>query len=531
MFSSRQYNSANLTAFTSLFIVMFCNVAFFRNLVSHYPINSKQLPFILSTALILFFALNLVLTLICVRHSTKPVLILVLMLSSGTAYFMDSYNSVIDSEMIRNALYSDWSETSELLSLRLMLYVVALGVLPALLVVKAEIMETPRRAALKKKTVIILASLAFIAALFFTFNKAYFSFIKTHKILRYYSNPGGALYGGAKYLNEYIFSINAVHKPIGLDAKIPETDTDRELVVLVVGETVRADHFSLNGYKRNTNPLLEKEDLINFSNMTACGTSTAVSVPCMFSILTENQFSFKEAESTDNLLDVLTRAGVHVLWRDNNSDSKGVAMRVPYQDYRTAESNPVCDVECRDEGMLADLQEYVDQKSQGDIFIVLHQMGNHGPAYHKRYPSSFEKFQPACKTNQLESCTREEIVNAYDNAILYTDSFLKKTIDLLRRNSGKFETALFYVSDHGESLGENGLYLHGLPYAFAPKSQTHVASFLWFGDSFRIDKGPLRTISENAVSHDNVFHTVLGLMEIETNVYNKRLDLLSVGPW
>jgi lipid A ethanolaminephosphotransferase len=296
---------------------------------------------------------------------------------------------------------------------------------------------------------------------------------------------------------------------------------------LVVGEAVRADRLSLNGYTRQTTPLLQREDIINFPEMYSCGTSTAVSVPCMFSIFTRDEYSDNNMKSQENLLDVLHHAGVNILWRDNNSDSKGTALRVPYEDYKSPSRNPICDVECRDEGMLVGLQEYIDRTKYGDILIVLHQMGNHGPAYFKRYPKEFEKFTPVCKTNQLEECSREEIGNAYDNAVLYTDYFLSKVISLLKQNEKSFESAMVYISDHGESIGENNLYLHGLPYFMAPDSQKHVGAILWFGNGFKIDNKALKEKSTEIFSQDYLFHTILGLLEVDTSIYDKTLDILS----
>lgn len=296
---------------------------------------------------------------------------------------------------------------------------------------------------------------------------------------------------------------------------------------MVVGEAVRADRLSLNGYTRQTTPLLQREDIINFPEMYSCGTSTAVSVPCMFSIFTRDEYSDNNMKSQENLLDVLHHAGVNILWRDNNSDSKGTALRVPYEDYKSPSRNPICDVECRDEGMLVGLQEYIDRTKYGDILIVLHQMGNHGPAYFKRYPKEFEKFTPVCKTNQLEECSREEIGNAYDNAVLYTDYFLSKVISLLKQNEKSFESAMVYISDHGESIGENNLYLHGLPYFMAPDSQKHVGAILWFGNGFKIDNKALKEKSTEIFSQDYLFHTILGLLEVDTSIYDKTLDILS----
>jgi lipid A ethanolaminephosphotransferase len=204
-----------------------------------------------------------------------------------------------------------------------------------------------------------------------------------------------------------------------------------------------------------------------------------------------------------------------------------VALRVEYRDYRSPQLNTVCDAECRDVGMLVPLQEYIDSHPTGDILVVLHQMGNHGPAYYKRYPPEFERFTPVCRDSDLNRCTREEIVNAYDNALLYTDHFLAETINLLKRNDQQFETVLFYVSDHGESLGEAGTYLHGLPKALAPHAQLHVPAVMWFGAGYKgLDRAALWRKRSLPFTHDNLFHTVLGFMEVETSIYRPALDIL-----
>jgi len=304
---------------------------------------------------------------------------------------------------------------------------------------------------------------------------------------------------------------------IAPDAKIPATDNDHELIIMVVGETARSDRFSLNGYQRNTNPALVLENrLISYTHISACGTSTAISVPCMFALAGHENFDRKTAKQTENILDLLDHAGVSVLWRDNNSDSKGVAVRIKYEDYKNPTVNPVCDTECRDIGMLHGLQNYIDAQ-EGDILIVLHQMGNHGPAYYKRYPPEVEHFKPACHSAELSECSAEEINNAYDNAIRYTDYFLSMVIALLKANTPTFETTMLYVSDHGESLGENGLYLHGMPYLFAPREQTLVPLIIWAGSSSDIDLTSARAYHTMDNSHDAVFHALLSLFEIKSN--------------
>jgi lipid A ethanolaminephosphotransferase len=248
----------------------------------------------------------------------------------------------------------------------------------------------------------------------------------------------------------------------------------------------------------------------------------------MFSLSTFDDFRLRDAKAHENVLDVLKRAGVNVLWRDNNSDSKGVADGVAFEDFRSPDVNPVCDDECRDVGMLSGLDDYIANHPEGDIVIVLHQMGNHGPAYYKRYPKEFEIYTPVCESNQLENCSREEINNAYDNAVTYSDFFLANVIDFLQPLQSNFSTSMIYMADHGESLGELGLYLHGLPYAIAPEAQTHVAAALWLGDDLSEEaRQQLETHVKQPLSHDNYFHTVLGLLNVNTKIYEPELDILA----
>jgi lipid A ethanolaminephosphotransferase len=250
----------------------------------------------------------------------------------------------------------------------------------------------------------------------------------------------------------------------------------------------------------------------------------------MFSVYDRGDYSYKKGISTENVLDVLKHTGeVAILWRDNNSDSKGVALRVQYEDFKHPNNNTVCsEGECRDIGMLNGLDAFIKKHQGKDIFIVLHQMGNHGPAYFKRYPKSFEKFTPTCKTNQLEACTQQGIINAYDNAILYTDYFLTQVIAFLKKYDTVYDTAMIYMADHGESLGENGVYLHGLPYFMAPDAQTHIGALMWFGSGMkeRIDVESLRKRSKKEYSQDNLFHTILGIFNVQTDVYKEHQDIL-----
>jgi len=521
-----RFTTARLVVTTSLFLAVLYNYAFFRNVLSTYPLTWDKLPFIVSLFLVLFCLTALVLLIVSSQYTLKPVLILVLVASSFASYFMDTFNVVIDIVMLGNAAQTDVAEAMDLLNFKFAAYFLLLGVLPSVWVYKARVDygSWKREVVSKLKYVTALVLVLLVTGL--VFSRHYASFFREHKRLRYYTNPVAWIGSTVRFSFGSMKAEGKTVRPIGRDAKIPASDTDRELIILVVGEAARADKFSLNGYAKETNPLLAKEDVVSFTEFYSSGTSTSVAVPSMFSIYGRKGYSRQKVRETENLLDVLSHAGVNVLWRENNSSSKGVADRVLFEDYRSPKTNPVCDVECRDEGMLDGLQECIDRTKQGDITIVLHQMGNHGPAYYKRYPPEFERFTPVCKSNQLDRCTNEQVENAYANAILYTDYFLSRVIELLKRNSGEFEAAMVYVGDHGESLGENRIYLHGLPYFMAPDAQKHVAAVMWFSDSFKIDRKALRAKADLPFSHDNLFHTMLGLMEIETSIYNKSLDIL-----
>ncbi len=523
-FLSKGSNKAILLA-ALLFSVAY-NYAFFDNVVARYP-APENLSFYISLVILLFCLISLFLGLVLNRFTFKPVLIVLFPLAALASYFMNSYNVIIDTAMIQNSIMTDSREVLDLLSMRLLLYVLLLGLLPAYFVYKANVQCGGAAKEVADRFKFLALVLFAIVTNMLLMSEHYTSFIREQKDLRYYMNPLTFIYSSVKYFEEMIaVRDTGPRTPIGDDAKISRPDAERKLTILVVGEATRADHWSLNGYTRNTNPELSQQDIVNLPHVSSCATSTAFSLPCMFSLSQFDDFNLHEANAQENLLDVLNKAGVNLLWRDNNSDSKGVALAIPFEDFRSPGVNPQCDTECRDIGMLSGLDDYI-AGHEGDITIVLHQMGNHGPAYYKRYPREFEKFTPACQSNQMESCTREEIVNAYDNALRYSDHFLASVIEFLRPYNKDFSTGMFYMADHGESLGEMGLYLHGLPYALAPKAQTHVSSFLWLGDLDDTRKSMISARAQEPLSHDNYFHTVLGMLDVETEIYDPALDILS----
>lgn len=523
---SYSISRTNLVVLCSLFFAIGLNTSFFGEVFKIYPLGWSQAMFHVGLFLILLSVTAILLNVICFRFITKPILIVLFIVCSLSNYFMETYGIVMNTEMLENIIQTTPMESLDLASPMLFLNLILFGVVPSYLLLRVRINYGNIRYAFLSRLALFAMTFAVIVASLFSSGPAFASFFREHKSVRYHSNPIAFIYSVSKLVGSSPVQLNQEIRAIAKDAQVQSNQLGRRLVVLVVGETARADRFSLNGYERETNPMLSQENIINLTNVMAAGTSTAISVPSMFSHMGREEFSSSEARRTENLLDVLARSGISVLWRDNNSDSKGVALRVEYQDFKDPSLNPINEGEPRDEGMLYGLQEYIDQKD-GDILIVLHQMGSHGPAYYKRYPEEFEVFTPVCKSNQLEKCSQEEIDNAYDNTILYTDYFLAKVISLLKNNEEMFQTAMLYFSDHGESLGERNMYLHGYPYSLAPIEQKHVPAILWFGSNFPVNGEAVASGASEAYSHDNIFHTVLGIFGVSTESRDANLDIIS----
>lgn len=501
----------------ALFLAASANLSFFEKTAAVYPLATHW-PFLLSIAAVLVCVLAFVTAVFSLVFPVRLVGTFLLLVAAVAGHFADTFGVVIETEMIRNVMMTNASEAGDIVTGGLLMRVLLLGLLPAAALFRLPLKEVPlwRRQAGLAAVICGATALTFVSMLPFT--DAYASYLREHKPLRYYSNPTYPIYSAVKFVLDQrkALASNQPFKTRVDSASTPEFDEDRELVILVLGETVRADHFGVNGYHRMTTPYLSsRPDAVSFRNMTSCGTSTAVSLPCMFSLDQRANFELEAAARTENVLDVLSKAGVSVLWRDNNSGSKGVADRVAYQRFNSPAVNPICDaVECRDEGMLSGLGAYVEAQS-GDVLIVLHQMGSHGPAYFKRYPESYRRFTPDCRSIELSDCSLEEIVNAYDNTILYTDHFLDQVIQFLEARQDRYETAMFYVGDHGESLGEYNIYLHGLPYSLAPAAQTHVPFVVWAGTGSDIDRNRLAAMKDARVTHDDLSVILLDAFEIE----------------
>ena len=475
----------------------------------------------------------LVLSLLAVGRAQKAVLAALLIIAAVTSYYVDVLGVVVDRDMIQNAMTTTMAESKHLITLGFAVHVILYGVVPAALVFVPRLRARTFWRGLGVWGMVTAGSAALVVGLLFTNLKAYSTVLRADKELMGSVQPLAPLSATLRYAKMMVKSSEIVLQATGTDARPGAFLAQAQkpvLMVIVAGETARAANWSLGGYARETNPELAKRDIVYFPQASSCGTATATSLPCMFSPLTRDEYSYEGGLGNENLLDVLVRAGFKAEWWDNNTGDKSVGARIPVHMMTAEDGAEFCDPECIDAVFLSRLQKTADTMTENTV-IVLHQIGSHGPSYWLRYPADREVFTPACKTPELTECSTDEIVNAYDNTIAYTDWFLAQVIDMLDAQE-RVIPAMFYVSDHGESLGEGGLYLHGTPYFMAPETQTHVPMVIWtadrFGTALGLDGGCLAGRKDEVVSHDNMFSTVLGLVDVETSARNAALDLAGV---
>jgi len=474
----------------------------------------------------------------------RPAWSLNLVLAASVQHFMRSYGVVMDSSMLANTLHTNWTEAWALVTPALLVQVLVLAGLPIVWLYRGVQMPRQRLGWLRS-ALWLLAALIVLVGGGLRLYRDLAPLLRNHTEIRYLVNPLASVVSWANVTLKPIFKPKKPFQPVIEGATLGASYAAQAagqhkppLLVLVVGETARADHFGLNGYPRDTTPQLAARQVLNWSQVQSCGTNTIASVPCMFSPLGKEGYEGRKAEY-GNLLDIVQAAGLGVRWLDNQSGCKGVCERVPSADAQAIatpqQRQQWCqDGECLDRLMVEELDGQLNaiaaaQRQQG-VVLVLHQMGSHGPAYYRRSAPENKRFTPECATNVTSDCSQQDLMNVYDNSIAETDAFLAQTIDWLRTQERDFAPALLYVSDHGESLGENGLYLHGLPYRIAPQGQKHVPWVLWPGalqERTGWHEDCSRAQLAQPLTHDAYFHTVLGMLDVRTPYYQRTLDALA----
>jgi lipid A ethanolaminephosphotransferase len=536
------WRPGTLVLLLSLWLALAGNLPLWRALsVLPETAGWRGLLFALGFAVWITAALMALLSLLAWPRLVKPLAVVLLLTAAASTYFMLQYSVVIDATMMANVFNTDAREVGDLLSWQLLLSFVVLAALPLWWLSRRRIVGRPFGAQAWRNGLAAVVSLAVLSGITLASFQDLASLMRNQKEVRYLINPLNVIYASGKLISDQLPRTQRHLQPIGLDAALGASYAGQQrapLVVLVVGETARAANFSLGGYAKPTNPELGQlkaaGGLTYYSAVHSCGTNTQASVPCMFSHLGKRDFEASH-QPYENLLDLLQRAGLAVLWLDNQSGCKGLCDRIPHETMQSLKVPELCpDGECFDEIMLQGLDQRIAaldpaRRARG-VVVVMHQMGSHGPAYYRRSPAAYKKFMPECASNILQDCTREQLLNAFDNSIVYTDHVLASTARWLERKAvdDKVDSAMIYVSDHGESLGENNLYLHGMPYALAPDFQTHVPMLTWLSAAMQ-KRGGIRVscLAQHAaepLTHDNLFHSLLGLLDVRTSLYHKDMD-------
>ena len=522
---------------TNLLLVLFFALVLNWPIFLHFytvlsALTHVKAGFAISIPLVLIAALNAVFIPFTFRFVLKPFFTVLILTGSIVSYAMLKYGVIFDAGMIQNIVETNSGEAGAYLNGSVALWFLLTGLLPVLVLWSLRIRYPARwYQGLAWRAGALAISLLFIGGVASLYYQDYASVGRNNKSLAKEIVPANYVHGLYKYGRDVLFATPIPYQHLGTDARVVARGSKPTLMFLVVGETARSQNYSLNGYGKATNSFTAKEQgVVSFKDVRSCGTATAVSVPCMFSNLTRRGYDDQLASSRDGLLDVLQHAGVSVLWKENDGGCKGVCRNVPTIEILPKSYPALCQGEsCYDEVLLEGLDQQI-AGMKGNKLVAFHLMGSHGPTYFRRYPASERAFMPDCPRSDIENCSNEELVNTYDNTIRYTDKVVGLLIDKLKSLESQYDVGLVYLSDHGESLGAMGLYLHGTPYKFAPDDQTRVPLLTWFSPQLQADRqldmGCLAAeASSQRFSHDNLFHSMLGIMDVQTRVYDNKLDL------
>lgn len=537
----RPWHPAWVVVLISIWLATACNVPLWQEVLKLPGHNSlRGWGFELAFVAIVAAGNAALLSLLAWRWTLKPAAIVLILMAAFGSYFMLAYGIAIDATMLMNVFQTDVKEAGDLLNWRMVVTVLVLAAPPVVWLLRRPVMRLSAARQVVHNGFLLLGSIVVIVACLLLVFQGFSSNMRNNTKLRYLINPLNSVYALGNIATKPLRMDSTKLLPLGRDAQLGASYASQAkppLLVLVLGETGRSGNFGINGYERNTTPLLAaRKDLISARDAWSCGTSTAASVPCMFSHLGRKGYEGRSA-NFESLIDVLHHAGLAVLWLDNQGGCKGVCDRVG-ETLTSASPDPdLCaGGECLDRIMLKDLDQRIaalpaEQRQRGTV-VVMHQMGSHGPAYYKRSAPANKKFTPECTSTALQECERQQVVNAYDNSIVETDQLLDSVLNWLAGQDGKAQTAMVYVADHGESLGENNIYLHGLPYAIAPDVQKHVPWITWLSPGMQARNQVTvdclqHDLAARRITHDNYFHSVLGLMDVKTGAYSPGLDMFA----
>jgi len=526
-----------LCLLAAFYLASALNLGFWEKIAEIYAAgDSISLPVLLTVPLALTALLNLALLPLSARRLIKPVLTFIILTAALFNYAMFHYGVIFDDNMFANVVQTDIGESSSYLSATFIIELALMAALPLALLWIVPLQKLSIKKAVWQRGLSAVLSVALVAGIAAAHFDDYAAVGRNNKTLRKVINPVYPYKQAYKYIHETYFDDPVAYRELAQDIKRKDAGRPPRLIVMVLGETQRGMNYSLNGYERPTNPYTEKLGVTSFRHVRSYGTATTISVPYMFSLTPENAYDADIEPHQDNVIDAIARSGAYMSWLDNDSGCKGVCKKIETRNLREeyTGNTELCPHKgsCYDAVFIETLGKMLENPIEKDTVITLHVMGSHGPSYWQRYPDAFRVFTPDCPQNDIQNCERQALVNTYDNTIVYSDYVLSEIIELIKTRQPQTDSSMIFMSDHGESLGEKGIYLHGMPRSIAPAEQHHVPFIVWMSDSLRTREGMnttclARIAAETKIDNANLSSTLLGIMGLETKLYDPARDYLA----
>lgn len=493
---NRKIKLGLLAAILSI-ITLFFHAAFFRHAANQVDpgTNGKIILVCLGLLMLVIDFLAYYIVLYLGRFIGKIILAITFIIDAGCLYFINTYDVYLDKTMMGNVFNTNSQEATGYYSSTFILYMLVAGLIPCLIIFLSKVDYGKLKKFFRNVGIALLIGLGIGFG-----NMSNWPWIdKNSTVLGSLILPWSYIVNTCRYFNSE--RANNREEILLPDATI--SNDDKDVVVLVIGESARRDHFSLYGYERETNPLLAQEENLKVFLAESSATYTTAGVKAIL----DHQPVKKLYEILPNYL---YRAGVDVIWRTSNWGQSPLHI----EKYSKLEDGHY-DIE-----LIDGLAEAITESGKNKVLVVLHTSTSHGPSYNKRYPAEFEKFSPVPQTVEMSTCPQDQLFNAYDNSILFTDYILDSTINILKGLEG-WNSTMIFVSDHGESLGEGNLYMHGVPYSIAPKEQIEIPYIVWTSNAGQEYK------DIDMASQYSVFHSVLYKLNVESPVYDEEMNIFS----
>ena len=505
-FLNKSLSLFSFSCIVSLATLLLFNLPFFNYVAENSNESAGGQIFLMVSLVVIMLAVNFMMTYLTVfllRFVGRILLAILTLINATCVYFIYTYNIIIDEVTIGNVFNTRYSEASGFFSWSLWGYMLV-ALLPALWCLLQPVV----RGKAKKMGEYCGSSLGIVLVVALM-NYNQMLFVSQHD-----TELGGLLQPWSYLVNSIrVASINSDKQ--AEEIKLPDgkiTDNEKAVVVLVIGESARKANFQLYGYNRPTNPLLSKQTDLKVFQTNSCATYTTAGTKAIL-----------EPKNSGDLYELLPnyafRTGADVTWRTSNWGEPPIHIDEYLTIKELTEKYPEAD-KTHDELLFTGLRQRIEQSPKNKVLIVLHTSTSHGPKYADKYPKKFEVFKPVANNVEEAEKNLPMLVNAYDNTIVYTDYLLNGLINTLR-DMKDWRSAMLFISDHGESLGENKMFMHGLPLKLAPKTQYEIPFLVWTSAGYR----DYRTDLPPVLEQHYIFHSVLNLLSIQSPAYNPEFDI------